>query len=476
MRGVDNTMTINRRLPVTQKLGYGLGAIAYSLPNQVMASFFLFYATSILHIDSSIAGMIVATSVLWDAVTDPWVGHISDRTFSERYGRRHLYLIIGGIGTAVGTALLWSIPSEESNFYKITALLMFVLFTKTALTFYGAPYFAIGGALSNGYDERSSVQSYRAAFHVLGMVIAAVGITMFFFKSTDSYPKGQLNPHVYPLIGYSVALITLLFSFIAVVLIPKDKTKPRESDLLQKINVLQSAINSLKNSNLRTIIFMIFLIEIAFQISISIGLHVSTYTYNLSGPQIGLIGATILIFSLLSQPFWVYVSRKLEKKTALIIGMIFGVFGFAGLPMMFVGLGWLPLNDISTVPLMMGFSMLSGVGNGAFMSLPFSMVADTVDQDEVITGMRQEGLYFGMYNFSYKSGISISVLLGGILLDYVGFDPTMPEQTASTAYNLAMVPMWMLIIISPIIYWSISKYQLSRKQHHNILRKLNVSK
>ncbi len=465
-------MATDQRLPVSQKLGYGLGAIAYSVPNQIMASFFLFYVTAILHVEPLVAGVIVAISVLWDAITDPWLGHVSDRTQSARFGRRHLFLMVGGVGTALGTALLWSISSESSELYKITMLLVFVLFTKTMLTFYGAPYFAIGGTISKNYDERSSIQSYRATFHLIGIMIAVAGMTIIFFKSTSEYPKGQLNPEAYPSVGYTVALITVVIALIATVIIPKDRTQPSTQEPEQNTKVWAMAFDSLKNPNFRAIILMIFLLEIAFQVSISIGFHVSTYSYNLTGPEIGLVGITVLVFSILSQPLWVHLSRRFEKKTALIVGMFFGIAGFAGLPLMFVGLEWLPLNHTMTVPLMMGFSAISGIGNGAFMSLPFSMVADTVDQSEIKTGRRQEGLYFGMYNFAYKAGISISVLIGGILLDIIGFDSTLTEQSVTTTYNLAMVPMWMLIALSPAIYWVASKYQLDRKKHSEILANL----
>jgi len=465
-------MAIDQRLPVSQKLGYGLGAIAYAVPNQIMASFFLFYVTAILHLSPMIAGTIVAISVIWDAITDPWVGHISDRTHSVRFGRRHLYLMIGGLGTALGTAFLWSISPAASELYKITMLLVFVLFTKTMLTFYGAPYFAIGGTISNNYDERSSIQSYRATFHIIGMIIAVAGMTVIFFRSTAEFPKGQLNPEAYPAIGFTIALITLLISFIAVAVIPKDRKHLSSQQRQQKIKVWRLAFDSMKNSNFRSIILMIFLIEIAFQVSISIGFHVSTYTYNLTGPQIGLIGITVLIFSILSQPFWVHLSKKFEKKTALILGMVFGIAGFAGLPLSFVFLELFPLNQPQTVFIMVGFSVVSGIGNGAFMSLPFSMVADVTDQAEIASGQRQEGLYFGMYNFAYKAGISISVLIGGILLDFIGFDSTLIEQSSKTTYHLAMVPAWLLLLLSPVIYWTASKYQLDRESHNEILSTL----
>ena len=465
-------MALTHRLPVRQKLAYGFGAIAYSVPNQIMASFFLFYVTVILHISPMLAGIIIAISVVWDALTDPWVGHVSDRTYSKRFGRRHLYLLIGCIGTAVGTIFLWSIPPQASEVYKVIMLLILVLFTKTMLTFYGAPYFAISGTISNNYDERSSIQSYRATFHIIGIMIAIIGTTVIFFKSTPEFPKGQLNPAAYPAMGMTIALITLIVALIAVVIIPKDRKQATQDDDEQKINVWTLALESLANTNFRAMIVMIFLLEIAFQVSISIGFHVSTFTYNLTGPQIGIIGITVLLFSILSQPLWVQLSRRFEKKTALIWGMFLGIIGFSGIPMAFVFLEWFPLNHPQTVSIMIVFSMISGIGNGAFMSLPFSMVADVIDQGEIKTGKRQEGLYFGLYTFSYKAGISISVLIGGITLELIGFDSKLTAQSVETAYNLAMVPAWLLLALSPMVYWSASKYQLDRESHNEIISTL----
>lgn len=459
-------------LPISQKLGYGLGAIAYAVPYQAMAGFFLFYVTAVLHIPPIIAGIIVAISVVWDAITDPLIGHISDRTQSARFGRRHLYLIIGGIGTALGSLLLWSISPEASDFYKISILLVLVLFTKTALTLYGAPYFAVGAAMSSDYDERSSIQSYRAAFHIIGMIIAIVGMTVIFFKSTPGYPRGQLNPDAYPAIGITIALITLTFSLLSAAMIPKDRKRLNQQALSQQNNIWQQSLHSLKNTNFKAIILMIFFIEVGFQISISIGFHVSTYTYNLSGPQIGILGLALLGASVISQPFWVYMSRQFEKKTALIIGMVFALIGFSGIPLTYVGFELFPLNQPQTLYVMIGFNVLAGIGNGAFMSLPFSMVADVTDQGEIHSGQRQEGLYFGLYTFAYKAGISISVLLGGFLLDAISFDSSLTQQTTSTTYNLAMVPTWLLLLFTPFIIWAISKYKITRDTHNKILSEL----
>lgn len=463
-------MEASGKLPVGQKLSYGFGAIAYALPYQIMASFFLFFVTVILHVSPIAAGFIVAVSVFWDAITDPWIGNLSDRTVSKRFGRRHQYLLIGGIGTAIGSVWLWSIPADMSNALKIAMLLGAVLFAKTMNTFYGAPYYALGGAMTNNYNERASLQGYRAAFHVLGMILALVGTQIFIFRGTVEFPRGQLNPAAYPKIGIAVAVITLVVAIIAAFTIPKDRTPVvKSSDL----SLWKLVLQSLKNKSFRSIVLLILIIEISFQALISIGTHVNTFTYHLTGPQMGILGLSLLGMSVLSQPFWVYLCRRYEKKTVLSAGVVVGLIGFVGMPWAHVGLGIFPIDTDSTLTTLALFSALAGIGNGAFMAIPFSMVADSTDLGEIESGERQEGLYFGLYTFAYKLGISISVLIAGFLLEIIGFDSSLSEQSVSTSYHLAIAPTWLLIIATPLIFWIIRAYNIDRATHKKTLEILS---
>ncbi len=465
--------TTEQQAGIPQKLGYGVGAIAYALPYQIMASFFLFFVTSILHVPPTVAGAIVAISVFWDAITDPWVGAVSDRTRSARFGRRHQFLLLGGIGTAIGSWFLWSISPEMDMTQKIILLLLAVLFTKTMNTFYGAPYYALGGTISRDYDVRSSLQGWRAAFHVIGMILALVGTQILFFRSTPDFPRGQLNPAAYPKIGLAIAVITVLIAVMAYMMIPKDHGNGSAQKTPGTLKMVKAA---LANKSFRAILLVIFVIEASFQIMVSLGTHVNTFTYHLTGPQMGVLGLSLLGMSVVSQPFWVFMCRKFEKRTALIVGMVFGLIGFVGMPWAHVGFGWLPVDAPSTLLTLSLFSMVAGIGNGAFMSIPFSMVADSADEGQLLTDHQQEGLYFGLYTFAYKLGISVSVFIGGILLDVIGFVPEAKEQSAETAYQLAIAPTWLLMLATPVILWLVMGYRIDRRRHAETLSRLKAKR
>ncbi|MBN9151825.1 MAG: MFS transporter [Cryobacterium sp.] len=465
--------TTTRPVRFGQKMGYGLGAIAYALPYQVLASFLLFFVTAILQVPPILAGAVIAVSVFWDAITDPWIGSISDRTVSARFGRRHQYLLLGGVGTALGSLWLWSIQPVGGAIGTVLLVLAAVLFTKTMNTFYGAPYYALGGSMSSDYDVRSSLQGYRAAFHVVGMILAIVGIQILLFPSTAEFPRGQLNPAAYPKIGIAVAVITLIIAIIAYFMIPKDFGDSTEGKAPRLWTQIKGA---LKNKSFRAILIVIFLIETTFQITIAIGTHVNTFTYHLNGPQMGILGLALLGMSVLSQPLWVFLSKRFEKRTVLVMGMVVGLIGFVGMPWTHVWFGWLPLDAPSSLWTLAAFSMLAGIGNGAFMSIPFSMVADSADSGQLATDRRQEGLYFGLYTFSYKLGIAFSVFLGGVLLDVIGFNGALTEQTAATSFQLAMVPSWLLVAISPFIVWAALRYRIDRATQSDVLAQIRAKK
>ena len=151
---------------------------------------------------------------------------------------------------------------------------------------------------------------------------------------------------------------------------------------------------------------MIFVLEAGFQFGINIGIHVNTYTYGLTGPQIGILGLTVLGASVLSQPFWLWFTKRFEKKTALVAGLAIGFVGFVGAPWTHVWWKLFPIDGGRVVLTLALFMFVAGIGNGAFMSIPNSMTADAADLEELRSGKRDEGLYFGVYIFAYKLGTS----------------------------------------------------------------------
>jgi Na+/melibiose symporter-like transporter len=145
--------------------------------------------------------------------------------------------------------------------------------------------------------------------------------------------------------------------------------------------------------------------------------------------------------------------------------MVSAFIGFFGAPVAHVALRLFPI-DAPSLPYTLGvFFAFGGLGNGAFMSVPYSMVADTVDAEEAETGRRHDGLYFGIYTFAYKLGTSISLITSGFVLHIVGFDPDLGSQAADTQRRLAMTPAYLLLLCSPLALWFLTRYSLTRSRY-----------
>lgn len=470
---------LSGRLPFARKLGYGVGAVAYALPYQIVASFFLLYATAILRLPPLWAGIIMGISAVWDAITDPIMGYVSDNTTSHNFGRRHQYVLGGAVLIALFTYPLWSITPNAPPATKAVALCLLVLACKTALTVFIAPFNALGGELSTDYDERASIQGFRAFFHLIGMTMAMVGANLLFFRSTPEYPKGQLNPEAYPVMGLSFAVLALAFAVISFAatwrLIPMlpQRTEVMTAKRASFWTLLGDLRALLGNRDFVAVAGTIFVVEVGFQAGIAVGYHVSTYTYGLTAPIIAMLGLTVLGFSVLTQPFWLWMVKRVGKKESLIVAAVVALMGFVGMPWTHVWWGLFPLSG-PTLPFTLAvFYALAGIGNGAFQSIPYSMVADAVDLDELATGKRDEGLYFGVYTFAYKLGSSVSVVLGGLMLHIIGFDGAAAVQSSSVQFNLAMVPSYLLVAITPLAFFLIHRYRIDRERQRDVRAQLD---
>ena len=210
------------------------------------------------------------------------------------------------------------------------------------------------------------------------------------------------------------------------------------------------------------VILMIFILEAGFQFGIAIGIHTSTYAYGLPAPLIGLLAIILLGTTILSQPFWVRFARRFEKRTALLAAGAIAFIGFVLPAWVLVWWKLVPLHTSQTLVALGVFSVFAGIANGAFMSIPNAMIVDAVDLEEVRTGKRDEGLFFGMFVLAYKLGTSLSLLLGGLALGWIGFDPRIEAQPERTRFLLAMLPTWLLLGVMPFVFLCIWRYGITR--------------
>lgn len=456
------------------KIAYGIGNLSYGVILQMVGTYLVFYGTVILGLPGKLIGIIVSIGTIWDAVTDPVMGYISDNTRLNKFGRRHLYLLIGAVGMAIFGLLIFTLDSNMDNSLKAILLVTYLLMIKTFSTIYATPYAALGAEMSNDYDERTSIQSYKTVFFLISMVFPTIVCMLVFFRPTAQFPKGQLNPAAYVDMGVTGAVIALLSGFICyfftkkyIPYLPKAGEKSSKKDL-KMMNIFYSFFELLKNKDYRAVVLGYMFTNIASAFVSSVGLHMFTYTYNMTNVNMSVLFGIMFFSAAVTQPLWIKISQKREKKGAVLVG----TFAMMVATLLFAAL--LPFKSIvyempyifSPVMILLGF------GLGGLLLLPYSMVADTTDVGELETGQRNEGIYLGCMTFSYKISQSIAVFIFGMALDMIGFNSRLPRQTEFTSTALGLLlPIGCFVAIL-FAYFAFRKYSLTEKDVEEIQRKI----
>jgi len=450
-------------LSFKDKVIYGSGNFTYGITLQVLATYLVFYGTAILGLPGSVVGMIIAISVIWDAISDPFMGYISDTTKNKYFGRRHLYMIVGALGLSIFNAFLWRIDAELSNNLKIILLLLIVILIKTFMTIFATPYNALGAELTEDYHEKTSIQVYRTVFFSLGLAFTTVIGMFVFFKSTELYPVGQLNPAAYANLGLTISVLVIVFSLISIIgtfkFIPNLPVvnKSEKRDIKKLIHEFKYIFN---NKNYLYVICAYLSGNIATAILGSMGLHVFTYTFNMNNNEIGYLFAIMFGLSVLMQPFWYKITTKYDKKQGALLAVAFILFGSLMFILMVINRDL--IREHSKLVLL--YAVFSGIGFGGLITIPFSMVADTIDEGELISGNRAEGLYYGGLTFSYKISQSFAIFLLGIILDIIKFDSNLEIQTDNTVMSLGIITSIGIIIALLFALYFYSKYGLTKEK------------
>ncbi|WP_291643482.1 MFS transporter [Clostridium sp.] len=454
-------------------MGYGSGNFSIGINNQAIAAYLVFYCTVILNLPGSLVGLAVSLSIIWDAITDPLMGYFSDMTKSKIFGRRHQYILIGGIGLGISNYLLWNIRPNLSNYATFSIIFILILVIKTFGTIYTTPYTALGAELSNDYNERTNIQGVKTVFFLLGLAFVSVFGMFVFFKPTPEFPSGQLNPGSYSSMGIFSSILIIIFAFVC--FFSTKKYIPILNEHVQKKSSdtnIKTALSAFKeillNKSFRCVAFAHMFTNIATALFANTGLHVFTYTFFLSSQQIGLIIGIQLLVSILSQPIWSLISAKLDKKPSMILGLILCFISSLFFLILVLIKNHVMGNALYFIP----FAIIAGFGTGGLLTLPFSMVADIIDLDELNTGKRAEGSYYGCLTLFYKFSQSIALLFIGFILDLVKFDANLPLQAESTVIILGLILSIGSGLTFIAAFSSISRYTLNRSSIENIQKKI----
>lgn len=418
-----------------RKVLYGFGGLSYSVINQTITNFFMFFATSVLGLQGTFVGIIIGISTVWDGVSDAIVGFLSDNYPLGKLGRRNGYMLIATIGMAVFNIMLWCIPNSFNIGVKFIWILVSLLLIETFNTMFATPYTALANDLARNNNDRTKFNSANIIFYLIGIIIPSF-LMVIFLPNTEEYPLGQLNPKGYIKIAIVTSVICLIFGLICS-LSTKDKYSKIKFGNRQKISIKvlgQGFVRTIKNNKLRTLILGYICSSSITVFLCSIGLHFFTYSLFYSTTQITILLFILIFGNIISQPFWLRLSQKIRKKPSLIVGFLITIFSVFGL--IIVYFFRVPLHQISFyINIMLIF--ICGVGGGALFTFPISLYGDMVK--EISHGNDNNASYLGSLTLTSNIANSLSQLIIGVLLDIIKFDGSISVQSLGVQYGLALI-------------------------------------
>jgi GPH family glycoside/pentoside/hexuronide:cation symporter len=460
------------RLSFTTKLAYGAGDLGSAMTANVLGVFLLIFFTNIAGIKPALAGSILLIGKIWDAVNDPIVGLMSDRTES-RWGRRFPWMIYGSIPFGLFFFLQWVVPKFSDNadanqwmlfWYFVVIAILF----NTAYTAVNLPYTALTPELTQDYDERTSLTSFRFAFSIGGSILSLIIALVIFSAVKDEATK-------YLMLGGVIALLSILPVYWCVwgtyQRVMAAERQRRDTIVEASIPYLEQLGIAFRNRPFLYVIGIYLCSWLALQNTVTVIPYFVKNWMELDDQAFTLVVIAVQVPALAMLFVWSAVSKRVGKKVTYFLGMGLWILAEIGLFLLQPG----------QTALMYGLAVLAGLGVSTAYLIPWSMMPDVIELDELNTGQRREGIFYGFMVLLQKIGLAIGLFLVGQVLQIAGFQETIPGEPPPIQPESAVLAIRWLIGPIPTIVLLLGLvlayfYPISREVHAEILLKLHERK
>ena len=441
----------DKKLTLKTRVGYGVGDIAICLYWSGVGLYLLYFYTDVVGISPSLAGLIYGIGMFWDAITDPFMGYMAERT-RTRWGVYRPYLLFGNIPLALSFILLFWVPPLEGS-----ALFIFLLFAnllhRTCFTLVSVPFSSLTPRITSDSQERTNLTGFRMLGAQTGTnLMALLAFPIIFWVGGEDESMGFV---VLACIAGSAALAIHAVTFLTV-------KEPLNDQGIERVGgSLSEAAKAIGKNGPFWLVFTATLIVGITTIFFGNNLiYYTKYALNLHEYQ-GTILFTSGIVAFLSIPIWWFISNKIGKKLTWLIS--------SSITLMALLIFY--LYEINTLQELLFLVAFIGFGSGAGGILFWSMLPDTIEYGEVHTGVRSESSLYGFMTFAQKGSIAFAIIILGIVLDFIGFQAN-EIQSENTISNMkaimTIIPSMGIAISLVIIYF----YPIDAKMHKDLLRQL----
>ena len=461
-------------VPLRIKLLQGFGTIPGQHKDWAFSTLLLLYYSQILGLTATVAAFALFLSLVIDAVSDPLVGGLSDN-FRSRLGRRHPFMLASIVPTGLSVFALFQPPEGLGQPLLAAWMITFTVLTRLSFTLFSVPYAALAAELSEHYEERTTIMTYRIALGWLVGVIFIFCMYSLMFTNSPEHTNGLLDPRHYAGFGLLLSLLMMCWMTVSTVgtlnQIPYLPQPTESLPAARLASILQQTLSALHNRNFR-LLFLATLLSAAINGTGQVfDIYMNLYFWQFGPDDIrwfsfALLGAALAFVSV--GP----LQQRYEKHQI----MIYAMSVLMVMAMLKVGLRFLqvwPENGApSLLPMLIVHASIMAYGGSLVLIMFASMIADIVDEQEHLTSMRQEGTFSAGVSLAGKSTTGLGLIIGGLLLDWVialpaGATPeSMPEDVVTRlgAVDGLLVPAFYLIPILLMRNYRLDRHQLDRLQ------------
>ena len=469
-----------RKAGIWTKLAYGFGAVADGIKNNGFEYFLLLYYGQVLGVDFALVGGALLIAMVVDGVTDPIVGYWSDNLRTSM-GRRHPFMYAAAIPVGIAYFFVWNPPSGLTGNELFPYLLAITIAVRVSFTFYEVPSSALVAELTDDYDDRTSFLSFRYVFGWLGGLSIAVLALRYLLVPTEEYGSGFLNVGGYETYG-TIAAIMIVISVLVSAggthsYIPHLRQPPPARKITIK-RVFSEIGETLANRSFQGLFVAALFGFMAAGIAATLNYFINGFFWEFTTQQTSLLTLIVFISAGLALVMAPIVSKTMGKKRgAITVGIL--AFTVAPLPVVLRLLGLMPPNGSDLLfNIILFVTMLDVALIITYQILSSSMIADIVEESELKTGRRSEGIFFAGITFMRKLARGSGLFLASIILSVANLSRDMqpgdldPETLTllGAGYAFGLLALWGMMIAF------LFRYQITRKDHEANLAALERSR
>ncbi len=453
------------KLPFLTKLCYGMGGAGDSVPYNLFFTYFVFYLTNVAGLSPAIAGTVSMIAILWDAVTDPFVGFLSDNSKNPK-GRRTPYMMRSIWPLAICCVFLFTTPHGFSTPLLTAYFIFFCLCMWTCYTTYCVPYAALGAELTNDYNERNILRMFVGLLSYPFVALVNSGVMAIIAVFTA---RGIAYDRCWSLAVVIIVCIMVILGVLSILGTKGHEIKPTAEEIAatrEKVSirgVIKEYAPILKMKQFRRLNYYGLVWLVGYTMFSTVGVYVMSYCANMDPGAQAKFWSTYTIIALICTPIPIIVANKIGKKNAL-IGFS-TVFVIAAVIFYFHG-----INNF-TDQLVWGACV--AFSTSAFWGLYYSTVYDCSELLEWTTGKRNEGGVLALAQFIQKLGGAVSTWIVGLMLTAYGYTGTGAEspETIHGILTIGTLIPAILVAISIVLFFM---FKLNRKEYEAIVKALAI--